>query len=44
VYYPQTKAVAIQFSDKGKVTSAVLIKALKDAGVKAGHYGAKIQK
>ena len=44
VYYPQTKAVAIQFSDKGKVTSAVLIKALEDAGVKAGYYGAKIQK
>jgi copper chaperone CopZ len=44
VFYPQTKAVAIQFSDKGKVTSAVLIKALEDAGLKAGQYGAKIKK
>ena len=44
VFYPQTKALAIQFADKGKVTSAVLIKSLEDAGLKAGQYGAKIKK
>ena len=43
-YYPQTKAVAIQFADKGKLTSTELIKALEDAGVKAGQFGAKIKK
>lgn len=44
VYYPQTKAVTIQFADKGKLTSTELIKALEDAGLKAGQYGAKIKK
>jgi len=44
VFYPQSKSVAIQFSDKGKATSAELIKALEDAGLKAGQYGAKIKK
>jgi copper chaperone CopZ len=41
VYYPQTKFVAIQFADKGKVTSTQLIKALDDAGLKASQAGAK---
>lgn len=41
VYYPQTKFVAIQFADKGKVTSTQLLKALDDAGVKASQAGAK---
>lgn len=44
VYYPQTKFVAIQFADKGKVTSTQLIKALDDAGVKASQAGAKTKK
>lgn len=41
VYYPQTRFVAIQFAEKGKVTSAQLLKALEDANVKASHAGAK---
>ena len=41
VYYPQTKFVAVQFADKGKVTSTQLIKALDDAGLKASQAGAK---
>ena len=41
VYYPQTKFVAIQFADKGKVTSTQLLKALEDAGVKAGYATGK---
>lgn len=44
VYYPQTKAVAIQFADKGKVTSTDLIKALEDAGLKATQFNAKAKK
>ena len=44
VYYPQTKAVAIQFADKGKVTSMELIKALEDAGLKATQFSAKAKK
>jgi len=44
VYYPQTKFVAIQFADKGKVTSTQLIKALEDAGLKASQAGAKTKK
>ncbi|MBI2806273.1 MAG: hypothetical protein HYX68_14940 [Planctomycetes bacterium] len=43
-YYPQTKFVAIQFADKGKVTSIQLIKALEAAGVKASQAGAKTKK
>jgi len=43
-YYPQTKAVAIQFADKGKVTSTELIKALEDAGLKATQFSGKIKK
>jgi copper chaperone CopZ len=43
VYYPQTKFVAIQFADKGKVTSTQLIKALEGAGLKASQAGAKIK-
>lgn len=35
VYYPQTKLLAVQFADKGKVTSTQLLKALDDAGMKA---------
>lgn len=44
VYYPQTKAVTIQFADKGRVTSTELIKALEDAGLNAGQFDAKIKK
>ena len=44
VYYPQTKFVAIQFADKGKVTSTQLIKALEDAGLKASQAGAATKK
>ena len=44
VYYAQTKFIAIQFGDKGKVTSHQLLKALDDAGVKASQAGAKIKK
>ena len=44
VYYPQTKFVAIQFADKGKVTSTQLIKALEDVGLKASQAGAKTKK
>ena len=44
VYYPQTKFVAIQFADKGKVTSTQLIKALDDEGLKASQAGAKTKK
>jgi copper chaperone CopZ len=43
-YYPQTKAVAIQFTDKGKVTSTELIKALEDTGLKAMQFSAKAKK
>jgi copper chaperone CopZ len=44
VYYPQTKFVAIEFAAKGKVTSAQLIQALDDAGLKASQAGAKTKK
>jgi copper chaperone CopZ len=44
MYYPQTKAVAIQFTDKGKVTSTELIKALEDAGLKAAQFSGKAKK
>jgi copper chaperone CopZ len=44
VYYPQTKAVAVQFGDKGKVTSTELIKALEAAGMKGTLYGATAKK
>ncbi len=44
VYYPQTKFVAIQFADKGSVTSTQLLKALEDAGVKANQAGTKSKK
>jgi copper chaperone CopZ len=44
VFYSQTKSVAIQFADKGKVTSVQLIKALDDAGFKASQYGEKFKK
>ena len=43
-YYPQTKAVAIQFADKGKVTSTELLKALEDAGLKATQFSGKAKK
>ena len=44
VYYPQTKYVAIQFADKGKVTSTQLLKALDDVGLKASQADAKTKK
>ena len=44
VYYPQTKFVAIQFADKGKLTSTQLIKALEDAGLKASQASTKAKK
>ena len=44
VYYPQTKFVAIQFADKGKVTSKQLLKALEDEGLKASQAGTTIKK
>jgi mono/diheme cytochrome c family protein len=42
-FYPQQKAVGIQFRPKGKVTSQQLIKALENAGFKAGQYGGKVK-
>lgn len=44
VYYPQTKFVAIQFADKGKVTSTQLLKVLEDAGFKASQADPKFKK
>ena len=44
VYYPQTKFVAIQFADKGKVTSKQLLKALEDEGLKASQADTTIKK
>lgn len=44
VFYPQSKTVAIEFADKGKVTSTALVKALEDAGMKGSLYGAKVKK
>lgn len=43
-FYPQSKTVAIEFADKGKVTSAALIKSLEDAGMKGSLYGVKAKK
>jgi len=40
-FYPQPKTVGIQFTDKGKVTSADLIDALEKEGLKGRQYGAK---
>jgi copper chaperone CopZ len=42
--YPQSKTVAIEFADKGKITSTTLIKALEDAGMKGSLYGSKTKK
>ena len=44
VYFPQTKFVAIQFADKGKVTSTQLINALESAGIKASQASAQPKK
>ena len=43
-YYSQTKFVAIQFADKGKVTSTQLLKALEDAGLKATQADTNMKK
>jgi copper chaperone CopZ len=41
MFFPQPRTVGIQFTDKGKVTSADLFSALEQEGLKGRQYGAK---